>query len=68
MSELRIATQILQKMRNFCSNLLGMNETRWLQAGQLRHRSREMILYSCSTEEDTPSPPLPHTHTEVAGY
>lgn len=40
--------------RNYNISLLGLCETRWLQAGQLRITSREMMLYSGHTEEGAP--------------
>ena len=44
-------TQVAQEMRNYNISLLGLCETRWLQAGQLRLTSGETVLYSGHTEE-----------------
>lgn len=44
--------QVAQEMRNYNIPLLGLCETRWLQAGQLRLTTGEMVLYSGHTEDD----------------
>ena len=46
--------QVAREMRNYNISLLGLSEVRWLQAGQLRLTSGEMLLYSGHTEEDAP--------------
>lgn len=46
--------QVAQEMRNYNISLLGLRDTRWLQAGQLRITSGEMVLYFGHTEEGTP--------------
>ncbi|KAK7107337.1 hypothetical protein V1264_015280 [Littorina saxatilis] len=46
--------QVAQEMRNYNISLLGLCETRWLQAGQLRLTSEEKLLYSGHTEEGAP--------------
>ena len=33
-------------MKNYKIGVLGLNETRWLQSGQLRLSFREQLLYS----------------------
>ena len=47
-------------MKNYNICLLGLSETRWLQAGQLRLTSGETLLYSGHTEEGA-------SHTEGVG-
>ena len=46
--------QVAQEMRNYNISLLGLCETRWLQAGQMRLTSGEMILYSGHTDDGAP--------------
>ncbi|KAK7096603.1 hypothetical protein V1264_005879 [Littorina saxatilis] len=46
--------QVAQEMRNYNISLLGLCETRWLQAGQLRLTSGETLIYSGHTEEGAP--------------
>ena len=43
--------QVAQEMRNYNIALLGLCETRWLQAGQMRLSSGEMVLFSGHTED-----------------
>lgn len=46
--------QVAQEMRNYNISLLGLCDTRWLQAGQLRITSGKMVLYFGHTEEGAP--------------
>ncbi|KAJ8346757.1 hypothetical protein SKAU_G00281580 [Synaphobranchus kaupii] len=46
--------QVAQEMRNYNISLLGLGETRWLQAGQMRLSSGERVLYSGHTEDGAP--------------
>ena len=39
------------EMRNYGIELLGLSETRWLQAGEVRLHTGEIILYSGHEEE-----------------
>nr|KAG5686382.1 hypothetical protein BaRGS_018690 [Batillaria attramentaria] len=41
-------------MKNYKIGVLGLSETRWLQAGQLRFSSGEQLLYSGHTEDGAP--------------
>ncbi|KAI8503757.1 hypothetical protein Bbelb_187280 [Branchiostoma belcheri] len=43
--------QVAKEMRSYNISLLGLSETRWLQAGQLRLASGETLLYSGHTED-----------------
>ena len=42
------AAQVAAEMRNYDIALIGLSETRWLQAGEVRLQTGEMILY-CRT-------------------
>ncbi|XP_078574162.1 uncharacterized protein LOC144860669 [Branchiostoma floridae x Branchiostoma japonicum] len=46
--------QVAKEMRSYNISLLGLSETRWLQAGQLRLATGEMLLYSGHTEDGAP--------------
>ena len=52
--------QVVKEMNSYNICLLGLSETRWLQTGQLKLASGEMLLYSGHTEEGAP-------HTEGVG-
>jgi len=52
--------QVAREMRNYNIKVLGLSETRWLQAGQLRLSSGEQLLYSGHTQDGAP-------HTEGVG-
>ena len=43
--------QVAREMKNYKIGVLGLNETRWLQSGQLRLSSGEQLLYSGHIEE-----------------
>ena len=43
--------QVAQEMRNYNISLLGLCETRWLLAGQMRLSSGETLLFSGHTED-----------------
>ena len=51
------AAQVSAEMRRYNIALLGLSETRWLQAGQKRLASGELLLYSGHEEVNA-------THTE----
>ncbi|RXN14088.1 endonuclease-reverse transcriptase [Labeo rohita] len=57
MYELGRTAQIAKEMKTYNISVLGLSETRWLQAGQLRLTSGETLLYSGHTEDGA-------THTE----
>lgn len=46
------AAQVSAEMRRYNIALLGLSETRWLQAGQKRLASGELLLYSGHEEEN----------------
>ena len=46
--------QVAKEMRNYNISLLGLSETRWLQAGQIRLATGEKLLYSGHTEDGAP--------------
>lgn len=46
------AYQTTEAMQNYNPPLLGTSETRWIQSGQNRLISDEMILYSGHEEDD----------------
>jgi hypothetical protein len=46
--------QVAKEMKHYNICLLGLSKTRWLQSGQLRLTSGEMLLYSGHTEEGAP--------------
>jgi len=46
--------QVAKEMRSYNISLLGLSETRWLQAGQLRLATGETLLYSGHTEDGAP--------------
>ncbi|KAJ3614059.1 hypothetical protein NHX12_017636 [Muraenolepis orangiensis] len=50
----RRTVQVAKEMRNYNISLLGLSETRWLQAGQMRLASGETLLYSRRTENSAP--------------
>ena len=52
--------QVAREMKQYNICLLGLSETRWLQAGQLRLASGETLLYSGHSEEGAP-------HTQGVG-
>lgn len=52
--------QIAMEMRQYGISVLGLCETRWTQAGQLRLSTGELLIYSGHSEEDAP-------HTEGVG-
>ena len=45
------SAQVAAEMRNYGIALLGLSETRWLQAGEVRLQTGEIILYSGHEEE-----------------
>ena len=45
------SAQVAAEMRNYGIELLGLSETRWLQAGEVRLQTGEIILYSGHEEE-----------------
>ena len=47
--------QVAREMKQYNICLLGLSETRWLQAGQLRLASGETLLYSGHSEEGAPT-------------
>ena len=55
------AAQVAAEMRMYDIDLLGLSETRWLQAGEVRLQSGEMVLYSGHEEEGA-------AHTEGVGF
>ena len=52
--------QVAREIKQYNICLLGLSETRWIQAGQLRLASRETSLYSGHSEEKAP-------HTQGVG-
>ena len=48
------AAQVAAEMRSYKLTLLGICETRWIQAGQITLASGEMLMYSGHEEEDAP--------------
>ena len=46
--------QIAREMKTYKIGVLGLSETRWLQTGQLRLSSGELLLYSGHTEDGAP--------------
>ena len=46
------AAQVSAEMRRYNITLLGLSETRWLQAGQLRLATGELLLYSGHEDEN----------------
>ena len=46
--------QVAAEMRNYKLTLLGLSETRWIQSGQKRLSTGEMLLYSGHEKEDAP--------------
>ena len=46
--------QVAAEMRNYKLTLLGLSETRWVQSGQKRLSTGEMLLYSGHEKEDAP--------------
>ena len=55
------AAQVAAEMRNYNIALLGLSETRWLQAGEVRLQTGELVLYSGHEEEGA-------NHTEGVGF
>ena len=47
-------TQVAREMERYKIRVLGLSETRWLQSGQLRLSSGELLLYSGHTEDGAP--------------
>ena len=46
--------QVVREIKNYKIGVLGLRETRWLQAGQLRLSSGEQLLYSGHMEDGAP--------------
>jgi hypothetical protein len=46
--------QIVAEMRNYNLALFGISETRWIQSGQCRLTTGELLLYSEHEEENSP--------------
>ena len=61
MCEAGKAAQVAAEMRNYNITLLGLSETRWLKAGEVRLQTGELVLHSGHEEEGA-------THTEGVGF
>ena len=48
--------QVAAEMKSYNLTLLGVSEIRWIQSGQRRLLSGEMILYSGHEEAEAPQP------------